>query len=283
MSPFDVNMATDAGFDVVVPYTGVTLPEVSSLVQDAIFSRAPQDGVRTGIFIGGKNAALALDMLDAARHAFVPPFQVHVFADPAGSFTTGAALVAVVARTLQDKFGQRLAGRHVVIFGGTGVVAYCAAVLVAQEGGHVVLVGYDGPKRVASIAASIRQRFSVEVEGVDGSTPDARRAAIARADVILSAAAAGVQVLSRDDLAQAPNLLVASDVNAVPPGGLEGVEVHANGDSLGVGRALAVGALAVGNVKYQTEAGLFKRMLQADSPLVLDFRDAFDLAAQVAG
>jgi methylene-tetrahydromethanopterin dehydrogenase len=283
MSPFDVNMAADAGFDVIVPYTGVTLEEVGSLVQDAMFSRAPQDGARTGMFIAGKNAELALDMIEAAKQSFVPPFQVHVFADPAGSFTTGAALIAVVAKVLRDKTGQGLARRRVVIFGGTGVVAFCAAVLVAQEGGQSVLVGYDGPQRVSRIAESIQRRFGVTVDAVDGSTPEARRAAVQDAEVVLSAAAAGVQVLSKSDLAQAPKLLVASDVNAVPPAGLEGLPVHAAGETFDVGQVLGVGALAVGNVKYQTESGLFKRMLEADGPLVLDFRDAFELAVQIAG
>ena len=48
MSPFDANMAVDAGFDAVLTYTNVTLDEVPSLVQDAIFSRPPKMGVRTG-------------------------------------------------------------------------------------------------------------------------------------------------------------------------------------------------------------------------------------------
>ncbi|RUZ52582.1 methylenetetrahydromethanopterin dehydrogenase, partial [Mesorhizobium sp. M7A.F.Ca.US.003.02.2.1] len=91
MSPFDVNMALDAGFDAVVPYVDVGLAEVTGLVQDAIFSRPPDAGVDTGIFIAGKDASLALDMFDAAKKAMVPPFQVSVFADPAGSFTTAAA------------------------------------------------------------------------------------------------------------------------------------------------------------------------------------------------
>jgi methylene-tetrahydromethanopterin dehydrogenase len=68
MSPFDVNMAVDAGFETLITYTGVDLADVVSLTQDSIFSRAPQDGVRTGIFIGGKNAETALDMM--ARSAF---------------------------------------------------------------------------------------------------------------------------------------------------------------------------------------------------------------------
>ena len=37
VSPFDVNMAYDAGYDLVIPYTNVNLTDVNSLVQDAIF------------------------------------------------------------------------------------------------------------------------------------------------------------------------------------------------------------------------------------------------------
>ena len=41
VSPFDANMALDAGFNAVLPYTGVEAGEVAGLVQDAIFSRGP--------------------------------------------------------------------------------------------------------------------------------------------------------------------------------------------------------------------------------------------------
>ena len=68
-SPFDVNMALDAGFDHVIPYTGVELSEVAGLVQDAIFSRGPKGVKRTGVFIGGRNATLGLDVLKTARKA----------------------------------------------------------------------------------------------------------------------------------------------------------------------------------------------------------------------
>jgi methylene-tetrahydromethanopterin dehydrogenase len=94
MSPFDVNMALDAGFDAVLPYINVDAQEVIGLVQDAMFSRPPQDAIRTGIFIGGKDAIVALDMMDAAKKALFKPFELSVFADPAGSFTTAAAMVA---------------------------------------------------------------------------------------------------------------------------------------------------------------------------------------------
>ena len=35
--PFDVNMAADAGYDLILPYESVELTEVADLVQDAIF------------------------------------------------------------------------------------------------------------------------------------------------------------------------------------------------------------------------------------------------------
>ncbi|KTS38596.1 methylenetetrahydromethanopterin dehydrogenase [Methylobacterium indicum] len=283
MSPFDVNMAVDAGFEIVSTYTAVEPGEVVPLVQDSIFSRAPQDGTRTAIFIGGKNAEASLDMVDAATSAFVPPFANHVFADPAGSFTTGAAMVACVRKALHDRFGEGLAGKRVAIYGGTGVVAYCAAVIAAQEGAHPVLVGYNGRERVAAIAESIRTRFGVAVEAADGSDQAGRLAAARDAEVILSAAAAGVQVLSAEDLTQAGRLLVAADVNAVPPAGIAGIDVNADAVPLPSGRGVGIGALAIGNVKYGTQAGLFRRLLQADQPLVLDFRDAYRLAVELTG
>ena len=116
-SPFDVNMAYDAGYDAVVPYTGVTLADVAGLTQDAIFSRGPKRVRRTGICIGGRDLDLALDMLDAARDAMVPPFAVSVLADPSGAFTTAAAVVAVVEKHLRAKHDTALTGRRVLVLG----------------------------------------------------------------------------------------------------------------------------------------------------------------------
>ena len=45
--------------------------------------------------------------------------------------------------------------------------------------------------------------------------------------------------------------------------------------------AAALGALAIGNVKYQTESRLFKKMATSDKALCLDFRDAFKLAREL--
>src|SRR3954471_18352634 len=216
MSPFDVNMALDAGYDAAIAYTNVMLDEVGGLVQDAIFSRPPKTGVRTGMFIGGKNAILALDMLSAAKKALVPPFGISFFADPSGSFTTAAAMVACVEKTLNHKKKRDLKGLKTAVFGATGVVGFSAAVIAALEGAAVTLVGYDGIKRVADAAMQIKARFGAHVDAADGSD-DAKKAVILKeAEAVFAAGRAGVQILTKTQVAAAKNLLIAADVNAVP-------------------------------------------------------------------
>ena len=282
MSPFDVNMALDAGYDAVLPYTGVTVDEITGLVQDAIFSRPPKTGARTALFIGGKNATVALDMLDKANKALVPPFGISFFADPSGSFTTAAAMVACVEKTLKDKKKRDLKGLKTAVFGATGVVGFSAAVIAALEGAAVTLVGYDGVKRVADAATQIKARFGADVDAADGSDDAKKGAVLQDAQAVLAAGRAGVQILTKAQVEAAKNLLIAADVNAVPPAGIEGLKGNANGDEL-PGGALGIGAYAIGGIKYKTEFGLFQKMIEAAKPVTFDFRDAFALARELNG
>lgn len=282
MSPFDVNMAADAGFKVIVPYINVTVEEVTGLTQDAIFSRPPNYGVRTGMFIGGKDALLALDMLEAVKKALVPPFELSALADPAGSFTTAAAMVACVERVLRNKFNRDWKDTRIAVFGATGVVGFASSIITALEGAKVKLVAHRGVDRVIKSAAVSKERFGVDLEPAPGETPEQRRAIVADAEVIFAAAAAGVQVISAADLAEAKNLLAVADVNAVPPPGVEGMDLFMDGAPLPGSNALGVGPLAIGDIKYKTESGLFKQMITSDKAVHFDFRDAFKLARTLA-
>lgn len=282
MSPFDVNMALDAGFDAAIPYTNVTIEDVAGLVQDAIFSRGPEGVTRTGIFIGGKRAMEALDMMDRAKKAMVPPFEISVFADPAGSFTTAAAMVACAKEALKDKFSTELRGKRVAVFGGTGVVAFASAVIAAMDGASSTLIGYDGPERVRRLSDEAKARFRVDVGYADGSTEEQKSALVRDADIVFAAGPAGRRLLTLDQLKDAKTLLVAADVNAVPPSGVEGVGVNDNAKPIPGTKAVGIGALAVGNIKYRTEAGLLKQMIESEKPLYLDFRDAYALAQKLA-
>jgi methylene-tetrahydromethanopterin dehydrogenase len=280
MSPFDVNMALDAGYDSVTPYTNVTLEEIEPLVQDAMFSRSPRDAVRTGVFIGGKDAIQALDMVEKAKKTLLKPFEISIFADPAGSFTTAAAMVACVEKVLKEKKQRSLSGTKVVVYGATGVVGFSSAVIAALEGAKVTLAGYNGPDRVEKATQEIRKRFGVETFFADASDHDKVLNLLVNSEIALCAGRAGVQILSSEDISKATNLLVCADVNAVPPLGIQGVDLHDDGKEL-PGGSLGIGALAIGNVKYQTEFRLFKKMATSDSPLCIDFRDAFKLAREL--
>ena len=232
LSPFDVNMAIDAGWISAVPYINVEPSEVRGLVQDAIFSRSPKGLVRTGIFIGGRETKQAMDMLKIAKNAMVPPFEVSVFADPSGAFTTAAGMVAAVEKELADKFGTTLEGKNILALGGTGPVGQAAAVISAQAGANVRIIGrqLDRAERTAS----------------------------------------------------APQLKVAADVNAVPPAGIAGVDAFDNGTPIAgsISGAVGIGALAIGNIKYQAQSRLLKRMLESEKPLYLHFEHAFEVARE---
>jgi methylene-tetrahydromethanopterin dehydrogenase len=134
---------------------------------------------------------------------------------------------------------------------------------------------------VSDAAAEIKTRFEAEVRSADGSD-DAKKAAIlADTEVALCAGRAGVTILSAAQLAAAPRLLVVADVNAVPPTGVEGLDMSASGAELTPNGVLGIGPLAIGNINYKTEFGLFQKMIKAEKPVRFDFRDAFALAREL--
>ena len=278
MSPFDINMAADAGYQFVVPYSEVGLDAIAGLTQDTIFSRGPKGVARTGIFVGGRDVLLAADMLERSRKAMLAPFIVSLMADPSGAFTTAAAMVACVEAALQRRHGAGLAGLNVVVLGGTGPVGRIAGVLAAQAGAKVRLSSRHGIDVAEQAAQETAMRFGVVMHGVSAGDRAALRTSLGEADVLLACAAAGVQVVSAADLAFAPRLRAAADVNAVPPEGVAGVGVMDDAVPLVGTQAVGIGALAVGNVKYQTQHRMLVQMREAKAPVSLGFVEAFGTA-----
>jgi methylene-tetrahydromethanopterin dehydrogenase len=286
VSPFDVNMAYDAGFQVVTPYTHITLDQVTGYTQDAIFSRGPTGVKRTGIFLGGRDIGLAYDMMDMVKRAMVPPFEVSVFADPSGAFTTAAAMVASVEHQLRKHFNQELEGKDVVLLGGTGPVGSAAAVLASTAGARVRVASHAGLARARIAAETINAHYGANTEAADMSDVTKIQELLESAEIVLGAAKAGVQVASAKQLESCKHLKVAADLNAVPPAGIAGIALTDQGAPLpsGSGHSVGIGPLAVGNIKYQVMHGMFERMLNTNKPVYLDFRDAFQFARErVAG
>jgi len=284
-SPFDINMAMDAGFDVLMPYSNVKLDSVYRLTQDAIFSRSPAGVKRTGIFIGGRDLGLAMDMLDASQQAMVPPFEVSVFADPSGAFTTAAALVACVEQELKVRHDKELKDCNALVFGGTGPVGIATGIIASLAGADTALVDHLSIDAAYDVAKAYNRRFGCTLKGACASSEADKAQLVANVDIIFCAAKAGIQVLSSAVLKEAKQLKVAGDVNAVPPLGIEGIKRSDSGvpliHAINAQGAVGIGALAVGNVKYQLQNEMLMLMLKTDKPLYLDFREAFNKARDI--
>ncbi len=279
-SPFDVNMAADAGWQNTVPYVGVEPDEVQALVQDAIFSRGPTGVRRTGLFIGGRSMFTALEMLEVARASMVPPFEISVFADPSGAFTTAAGMIVAVEKHLAKLHDTGLSGLRALVMGGTGPVGTAVAVLAAKAGARVLLLS----RKMEKAQAAVDRCLSLvgEETSIEAGDNDTKAHELKVADVVFAVAAAGIQVMDEEEVGAAANLKIVSDVNAVPPAGIAGVEAHHDGVANEYSRsgAVSVGALAIGNIKYQSQHRLLKQMREAEKPLYLHFEHACEAARE---
>ena len=278
ISPFDATIAVDAGFSQILPMTGIGKNDVTALTQDAIFARPPASFNKTGIFLGGKDVHLATDMFRIACKAMVKPFEASVFADPNGAYTTSASIVALVEQALHERGAESLDGQEVTVLG-AGPVGLCTAVLMARHGARTTL-GKLTAADDRDYSERFFQRYEVEVQWKNALTLRDRVKTISSANILISAARAGIRILEKDALDAAGNLVVAADANAVPPAGIEGIELNHKFERVksAEGYFSSIGPLAIGNVKYRTQFGMFEKMQHSKEALYLDFIDAYDFA-----
>ncbi|MEM2915206.1 MAG: NAD(P)-dependent methylenetetrahydromethanopterin dehydrogenase [Candidatus Bathyarchaeia archaeon] len=260
-SPFDICMAYDAGFSVVVPYEKVTPADAKRIVQDAIFSRDPKGIKHTCFFIGGKDMEKAEEILKVVRESMFPPFEANIIIDPAGASTTAAAMVAKVEDALaKHKLGS-LKDKKCAIFG-TGAIGRIAAVLLNRLGSEVMIVSpnpdrADGEEYVEGLSKLLRDRYGVTVEGIFAPTPEKKVKVMEKADVIFCASVAGVRLISKEMLNELKLTKVIADVNAVPPLGVEGMKLEDDMREILPG-IFGIGALTIGRLKYKLEKEILK-------------------------
>ena len=278
ISPFDANMAFDAGWDSIIPYTNVTMEEIQALVQDTIFSRSPSTvSKRTAIFIGGRDTHTAMDMLEESKKHMVPPFEVPVFADPSGAFTTAAGMVAKTEKALKDKFNLDFENLKIAILGGTGPVGVASAVISSKAGNDVILIGRNQEKTEKVVEmCNVKYGSNSVVVGLDEN----KSTILSDVDVVFNTGAAGIQLMDDSLVKASSQIKICADVNAVPPSGIAGVE--ANDDVVKMENAsndcYGIGALAIGNIKYKSQHDCLKLMYTSDKPVFLHFEHAFEFA-----
>ena len=270
-SVFDRVVALDAGADEIMSYGAVTPENVRDLVHGAIFTRGPKDLHNTAIFIGGTDMDAGERILAVVRKAFFGPLRVSVMLDSNGSNTTA---VAAVVKLLQSAGGAD--GARAVITAGTGPVGTRAAGLLAKAGVEVVLTSRT-PQHGALID-QIQQRFGGSVREVGMSDAAQASAVLEGATLLLNTGPAGVCLVPRAAWASRTGLRVAADLNAVPPAGIEGVEVNDNGvDRDGV---TTFGALGVGGLKMKIHKACIVRLFERND-LVLDAETIAELAREI--
>ena len=98
------------------------------------------------------------------------------------------------------------------------------------------------------------------------------------AEIVIAAGAAGVQLLSEDLLQASKDLQVAIDLNAVPPSGIEGIEVIDRAvERYGIS---CYGAIGVGGIKMKIHKAAIRRLFDNNS-LVLDAEEIYNLATEM--
>jgi methylene-tetrahydromethanopterin dehydrogenase len=282
-SPFDICMAYDAGYNAVIPYENVTAEDSKTIALDALLSRGPKGAKNTVFMIGGKNAEKAEEVLEAVKNAMFPPFKGNIIVDPAGAYTTAAAMVAKAENALvSNKLGE-LKDKTCAIMG-TGAVGQIAAVLLAKMGCNVMIASLnpkrvDGKEHAERIAKLLAKDHGVQVEGVYAPTAASKIEILKKADVIMCAGIRGIQIIDKEMLNEVKHMKVLLDINAVPPLGIEGINLKDDMKEIMSG-IFAIGAIAVGELKHKLEREIL-REARTSGKDVFNYNVALPLARKL--
>jgi ribulose 1,5-bisphosphate synthetase/thiazole synthase len=271
-SVFDQVVAYDAGADVVMSYGGVTEGDVRDLIHGCIFTRGPKDLHNTAVWIGGSNMSAGEQLLAIAQDALFAPFSVSLMLDSNGSNTTAVAAVVKIEETLGE-----MKGKKVLILAGTGPVGQRAAGLLARDGAHVTITSRK-PEQGEKARQFISARFDVHVEAVTLNDPSKLPELCEGVEVLLNSGPAGVQMVPRSAWTGVKTLKVAVDLNAVPPLGIEGIEVSDAG--VKKNGVLVFGAFGVGNFKTKLHKACVERLFTRND-LVLDAEAIAEIAREM--
>jgi methylenetetrahydrofolate/methylenetetrahydromethanopterin dehydrogenase (NADP+) len=272
-SVFDQVVAYDAGADVVMSYGGVTEGDVRDLIHGCIFTRSPKDLRNTAVWIGGNNMSAGEQLLAMAQDALFAPLSVSIMLDSNGSNTTAVAAVVKIEETLGD-----LEGKKVLILAGTGPVGQRAAGLLAKDGAQVTITSRK-PEQGEKARQFISARFNVHVEAVTLNDPSRLPQLLSGVEVLLNSGPAGVQMVPKAAWSGEKTLKIAVDLNAVPPLGIEGIEVNDAGSKKG--NVVVFGAFGVGNFKTKLHKACVARLFERND-LVLDAETIADIARELS-
>jgi hypothetical protein len=139
-----------------------------------------------------------------------------------------------------------------------------AAGLLAKAGADVTITS----RRPADAAflEGLQKRFGGSIRAVTMGNAAQASGALDGAELLISAGPAGVCMVPRAAWAGRSGLRVAADLNAVPPLGVEGIEVQDNAvERDGV---VVFGALGVGGLKMKIHKACIARLFETNDALL---------------
>ncbi len=275
-SPFDMLVATDAFPDsMIFKYENVTSEDAPKIVFDLLFPRGPEGAKHTKIFINGSNFEMVEKVVEATQKAMKSaPWGNSIIVDPRGGYSTAAAAVAKTFGAAMEKGFGTLEGKKVTVLAGTGPVGQTAARIYAAEKANVTITSRTMAKGQA-VADKINQEVGAErVKVVEVAKPEQTADAVKDAEIVLSAGAGGIQLLSQAQIGA--SCKIVADINAIKPLGVECLGSNDDGKEIKPG-VFGIGALAIGKLKIKTETEMIKRAT-AEPQGLFDYSIAYTIA-----
>ncbi|WP_417384513.1 NADP-dependent methylenetetrahydromethanopterin/methylenetetrahydrofolate dehydrogenase [Gimesia sp.] len=271
-STFDRVVAVDAGVDELMSYSDVSPVNVEPLVHGAIFTRGPKELNNTALFVGGSDVHSGENLFQKIQDTFFGPMRVSVMMDSNGSNTTAAAAVLAAGKHLD--FSETTA----LVLGGTGPVGLRAAQLLAKRGAKVIVASRSVERAQASCDAIARIVEGAQLTPLALKDHKQIEAANHDTSLIISAGAAGVKLLPAACWKPMKQLKVVIDLNAVPPAGIEEVDVMDKAtDRDGI---LCYGAIGVGGTKMKIHKAAIQKLF-ASNDLLLDTEEIYQIGVEL--
>lgn len=271
-SAFDQAVAYDSDVDNIISYGGVTRDNVTAHVHGMIFTRGGKNLKNSAIFIGGSDVPASELVGKAVKKAFFGPVSVSVMLDPNGSNTTAAAVARKVMSNMDIK------GKKVVIVG-AGPVGQRSALYFLKEGAGEVIITSRSLARAQAITDQMKEDYNVDVTPGESRSDEAIAKLLVDAHVAIASGPAGVCVLPKSAWQGNTSLEAIADVNAVPPMGVEGLEVMDNGtEKEGI---QFYGAIAIGNYKMKVHHASISALFESNNQF-LDETTIYDIACKIA-
>ena len=270
-SVFDTVVAYDGGADHVTPLGGINPKNCHSLVEGAIYTRAPKHKKNTAIFVGGSDLAAGEELFTTVQNLFFGNFRVSVMLDSNGCNTTAAAGVALITSAVDVK------GKTAVVLAGTGPVGQRAAVLLALSGAKVRLTSRQMERSMHSCDL-MNHEFGVDLVPMVAADDSSTANALDGAQIVFGAGKSGIQLLRAEQWQNHSDLEVLADVGTARILGFEGIDMMDNNTER-FGKRI-FGGIGIGALKLRLHRACISRLFESNE-LVLDANEVYNTATSL--